>query len=224
MPDQTNPIRVLLVDDHDLLRTGLNLYLQNCEDIEVVGQARDGQHAVDICIDTQPDVVLMDLQMPIMNGVEATRIICERVPGAAIVALTSFGDEEMVDAAIQAGASSYILKNVSAAELADIIRDAHRGHPTLSPEATQALIRLSRQPDVQDFNLTEREFGVLNLLVKGLTNADIADALFISRSTVKKHVRGILSKLNCDNRTEAVVFAVQHHLVEIEDPEAATSN
>ncbi len=211
MNDSTR-IRVLLVDDHGMVRRGLAAYLRNESDLELVGEARDGQEAVDICSQTKPDVILMDLEMPILGGVAATRIIHKRWPNIQIIALTSFQEKNRIQEALKAGAISYLMKNVSGNDLAAAIRAAHAGQSTLSPEAVQALIQPTKStPPVGD-NLTRREREVLPLLVKGLTNAEIAERLHISRSTAKAHVSNILSKLNVSNRMEAIALAIRHKI------------
>jgi NarL family two-component system response regulator LiaR len=210
---ESNLIRVLLVDDQPVVRSGLSAFLLVHDDLELVGEAAGGEEAVCLCERVQPDVVLMDLMMPGMDGAEATRAIRERCPQIQVIALTSFKEEELVQGALQAGAIGYLLKNVRADELADAIRAAHAGRPTLAPEAAQVLIRATRRPPALGFDLTEREREVLGLLVEGLNNPQIADRLVVSRSTVKFHVSNILSKLAADSRTEAVALALQHNLV-----------
>jgi NarL family two-component system response regulator LiaR len=168
---------------------------------------------VDLCEKLQPDVVLMDLVMPGMDGAQATRAIRAQCPQVQVVALTSFKEDELVQGALQAGAIGYLLKNVSADELADAIRKAHAGRATLAPEAAQVLIQAARQPPSPGYDLTPRELEVLALLVEGLNNPEIADRLVVSRSTAKFHVSSILSKLGVSNRTEAVSLAMQHKLV-----------
>jgi NarL family two-component system response regulator LiaR len=207
-------IRVLLVDDHAVVRSGLGAFLLAFDDLELVGEAGSGEEAVCRCEQVEPDVVLMDLVMPGMDGATATRAIRERCPQIQVIALTSFKEEELVQGALQAGAIGYLLKNVSADELATAIRAAHAGRPTLAPEATQALIHSARRPQTPGFDLTEREREVLALMVTGLNNPDIADRLIVSRSTVKFHVSNILSKLGAASRTEAVSLALQHDLVD----------
>jgi len=210
---QANPIRVLLVDDHAVVRSGLAAFLLAFDDLELVGEAASGEEAVRLCEQSRPDVVLMDLVMPGMDGATATRAIRERCPQIQVIALTSFKEKELVEGALEAGAIGYLLKNVSAEELADAIRKAHAGKPTLAPEATQVLIQAARQPPAPGFDLTEREREVLALMVEGLSNPEIAERLVVSPSTVKFHVSNILSKLGVASRTEAVALAVQHHLV-----------
>jgi NarL family two-component system response regulator LiaR len=165
------------------------------------------------CAEVQPDVVLMDLQMPVMDGVTATRAIRERSPTVQVLALTSFRDEELVQRALQAGAIGYLLKNVSADDLATAIRAAHAGQPTLAPEATQALVHAATRPPTPGQDLTPREREVLALMVQGLSNTAIAARLVVSPSTAKAHVSSILSKLGVTSRTEAVALAMQRHLV-----------
>jgi NarL family two-component system response regulator LiaR len=211
--DETHSTRVLIVDDHGMVRRGLVAYLRNEPDLELVGEARNGQDAVDMCDQVQPDVVLMDLVMPELGGVAATRIIRKRWPETQVIALTSFREKDLVQEALQAGAISYLMKNVSGDDLVAAIRAARAGRATLSPEAVQALIQPADVTSLPGKELTRREREVLSLLVKGLTNAGIAERLGISRSTVKAHVSNILSKLSVSNRMEAIALAIQHGLV-----------
>ena len=211
---EEGPIRVLLVDDHAVVRSGLSAFLLAFDDLELVGEAGSGEEAVRLCDRIRPDVVLMDLVMPGMDGSQATRAIRKKCPSIQVVALTSFKEQDLVEAALEAGAIGYLLKNVSADELAKAIREAHVGRPTLAPEAAQALIQARREPRGLGFDLTEREREVLALLVEGLNNPDIADRLVVSRSTVKFHVSSILSKLGAASRTEAVAVAVKEGLLD----------
>ncbi len=207
------PIRVMLVDDHAVVRSGLAAFLLAYDDLELVGEAASGEEAVRLSQQLCPDVVLMDLVMPGMDGATATRAIRERCPQIQVIALTSFKERELVQGALEAGAIGYLLKNVTADELADAIRKAHAGRPTLAPEAAQALIQATREPPAPGYDLTEREREVLALMVEGLSNPEIAERLVVSPSTVKFHVSNILSKLGVAGRTEAVVLAVQSGLV-----------
>lgn len=206
-------IRVLLVDDHAVVRTGLSTFLVAYDDIELVGEARGGEHALLLCEQRRPDVVLMDLVMPEMDGVTATQKIRERYPETQVLALTSFRDEKLVQGALKAGAIGYLLKDVTAEELAQAVRAAHSGKSTLSPDAAQVLIQAARQPPSPVAGFTERERDVLELMVEGMSNAEIAVALVLSTATVKFHVSNVLSKLGARSRTEAVALALQDDLL-----------
>lgn len=214
--DKPDPIRVMIVDDHGMVRRGLAAFLKVSANLKLVGEARNGQEALKVCEQAQPDVILMDLVMPEMDGPAATRLIRERYPQTQIIALTSFQEKELVQEALRAGAISYLLKNVSADDLAEAIRAAHAGRSTLAPEAVQALIQIENQEPPPGFDLSARERQVLALLVEGLSNPEIAERLVVSRSTVKAHVSNILSKLSVSNRAEAVALAVQHNLADVE--------
>ncbi len=211
---EPGPIRVLIVDDHVLVRNGLRQFIDTFDDFILVGEARNGAEAVAICQANSPDVVLMDLIMPVMDGREATRQIIQHNPGVKIIVLTSFQELDLVEQSLQAGAMSYLLKNVSIEELAQAIRSAHAGRSTLAPEATEALIQATRQSSAKGFHLTRREKEVLALIVQGNSNAEIGTKLNISMSTVKFHVRSIFSKLGAKNRSEAVNLAWQQNLVD----------
>ena len=207
-------IRVMIVDDHDIVRGGLVNMMDAFDDLSLVGEASNGEEALRLCETLLPDVILMDLVMPVMNGVTATQHIHETYPDVRIVVLTTYKEEELVQGALQAGAMSYLLKDVSIDELAAAIRNAYAGRATLAPEATQALISAATRPPQVGYDLTEREREVLALIVKGSSNREIADQLVISHSTVKNHVSSILSKLNAANRAEAVALALQNNLVD----------
>jgi NarL family two-component system response regulator LiaR len=209
------PIRVIIVDDHAMLRKGLRFFLTSYDDLELVGEAGSGKEAIQICGELAPDVVLMDMVMADMNGAAATQIIRERNPSIQVLALTSFQERDLIEGALQAGAIGYLLKNVSAQDLAHAIREAHAGRSTLAPEATDVLVRVAQQKAVRpDYGLTAREGEVLALLAEGLTNAEIADRLVISIATAKFHVGNILSKLAVTTRTEAAALAWQQNLVQ----------
>ncbi len=213
-PAAAHPIRVMVVDEHAMVRKGIITFLKSSPDIAIVGEAPDGREAVELCGPLDPDVILMDLQMPEMDGITATRLIRAEHPRIQIIALTSFPDRDKVQDALQAGAISYLLKNVSGEDLAEAIRDAHAGRATLAQEAVQALIQPApAAPAAPGGALTAREREVLALLVKGLNNPEIAERLCISHATAKAHVSNILSKLGVSNRAEAVALAIQQKLV-----------
>ena len=208
-------IHVMLVDDHNVVRSGLATFLRAYEDLELVGEAKNGLEAVQLCRQKQPDVILMDLMMPEMDGIAATRAILADYPGIKIIAMTSFEEEQLVQGVLAAGAISYLVKNVTADELAKAIRDAASGKSTLSPEAARVLVQATRPTKQLVFDLTEREREVLNLVVQGQSNQQIADALVISLATVKAHISSILSKLQVSSRAEASAYAIKHKLVSL---------
>jgi NarL family two-component system response regulator LiaR len=210
---ESTSIRVLLVDDHAVVRSGLSAFLLVFDDLQLVGEAGGGKEAVRLCERLKPDVVLMDLVMPGMDGAAATQAIRDRCPQTQVIALTSFKEEDLVQGAMQAGAIGYLLKNTSADELAEAIRGAYAGRPTLAPEAAEALIHVATRPRAPGHDLTEREREVLALMVDGLSNTEIAGRLVVSTSTVKFHVSNVLSKLSVKSRTEAVATALQNNLV-----------
>ena len=215
-PETMRPtIRVMLVDDHNVVRSGLATFLRAYEDLELVGEARNGQEAVDLCHRNKPDVILMDLMMPEMDGIAATRAILDDYPEIKIIAMTSFEEEKLVQGVLAAGAISYLLKNVTSDELAAAIRAASLGRSTLSPEAARVLVQATRPTKQPSYDLTEREMEVLNLVVQGHSNQQIADGMVISVATVKAHISSILSKLQVSSRAEASAYAIKHKIVSL---------
>ena len=209
-------IKVLLIDDHEMVRLGVSSYLSIQEDIEVIGEAANGLLGYHLAMELRPDIILMDLVMDTMDGIEATQKIMAEWPQAKIIIVTSFLDDEKVYPAIEAGAKSYILKTSSASEIAEAIRSTYQGESIMQEEVTQKML----QKDFEDSQfkphdaLTQRELEVLQLVAKGYSNQAIADDLFITLKTVKTHVSNILSKLEVDDRTQATIYAFQHKLVD----------
>jgi NarL family two-component system response regulator LiaR len=210
---EPDPIRVMTVDDHEILRGGVRFLLLAFDDIELVGEAHSGEEALRLCDMVQPDVILMDMMMSGMDGAQTTEAIRKRHPQVQVIALTSFHDSDLVQRAIKAGAIGYLLKGVAMDDLAQAIRAAREGRPTLAPEAVQALIEPPETSPEPGTDLSERERQVLTLLAAGLSNAEIADQLAVSVAAVKYHVSSILSKLGAANRTEAVTLAWQYDLL-----------
>jgi len=208
----SQPIRVMIVDDHMMVRRGLATFLKVFDDLQLVGEADSGEESIQLCAKVLPDVILMDMVLPNMDGAASTRLIREQFPQVQVIALTSFKTGELVRTALEAGAIGYLLKDVSADELADAIRAAHAGRATLSPEAAQALVEAVNEPQ-PGLNLTARELEVLALMVDGLNNTQIAGKLTVSPSTIKSHVSNILSKLGVASRTEAVTLALRNHII-----------
>lgn len=208
-------IRVVVVDDHPMVRLGLNAFLSTQPDITVVGDAANGTDAIHRCVEAKPDVILMDMLMPDLDGAAATTRIKEACPQSRVVVLTSFAEPELVKRALEAGALSYLLKDTEPAKLADAIRQAHAGRGTIDSSVVQGLLedRQSGRPAAGE-DLTRREREVLSLLAQGLTNREIAVRLFLSTGTVRLHVSSILRKLEVQNRTAAALWAVEHGLVE----------
>jgi len=206
-------IRVMTVDDHTVVRSGLRFSLLAFDDIELVAEAGSGEKALRLCSEIRPDVILMDMMMPGMDGVAATRAIRERYPEVQVIALTSFSERSQVQDILQAGAIGYLLKDVAIDELAEAIRAAHAGRTTMAQEAIQALTQTDTQATGIDYGLTDRERDVLALIVEGLSNVQIAERLAISRSTARFHVSTILSKLGASNRAEAAALAIRHNLL-----------
>jgi DNA-binding NarL/FixJ family response regulator len=220
---QDDAIKVLIVDDHALFRRGLQMVLENETDIDVVGEGGDGQEAIDLAEKATPDVVLMDVRMPKHSGIEATRQIKDVLPSTKILMLTISDEEADLYEAIKAGASGYLLKEISIEEVADAVRSVHAGQSLISPSMASKLLtefaamvkRADERTQVPGPRLTERELEVLKLVAKGLNNRDIGSELFISENTVKNHVRNILEKLHLHSRMEAVVYAVREKLLDI---------
>jgi two-component system, NarL family, response regulator LiaR len=209
----SQPIRVMLVDDHTMVRRGLATFLKVFDDLQLVGEAESGVDAIKLCGEILPDVVLMDMVMPDMDGATATHAIRQQFPQVQVIALTSFKEGDLIKKALEAGAIAYLLKDVSADDLVRAIRAAHAGRATLSPEAAQALVETSNQPPTPGLDLTDREREVLALMVEGLNNTQIAGRLTVSPSTVKSHVSNVLAKLGVASRTEAVTLALRNHIV-----------
>ncbi len=206
-------IKILLVDDHAVVRSGLSKFLMVNKDFKLVGEASDGEEAVQLTALHRPDVILMDLMMPGVDGITATRHIHSKYPEVKIIALTSFSEQNMVEGALQAGAAGYLQKNVAAVELANAIRSAYAGRMTLSPEAAQVLAESLTQPHIPGSDLTEREREVMRLMVDGCNNNEIASRLVISLGTVKFHISNIFQKLGVDSRVEAVKLAFERKLI-----------
>lgn len=206
-------IRVLIVDDHAVVRKGLKAFIKSYPDLNCVGEASDGEEALAECRKTHPDVVLMDLLMPKMDGETAIKLIKTESPEIQIIALTSFNEQSLIQKVLQSGAIGYLLKNVTGEELAQAIRAAKQGQPTLAPEAAKHLINQVINPNQPGYDLTPRELEILQLMAEGLNNPAIAEALSVSRSTVKFHVSNILSKFGTSSRIRAIAIAIQHHLI-----------
>jgi two-component system, NarL family, response regulator LiaR len=209
-----SPIRIMIVDDHDMVRSGLGIFLQAFPDLKLVGEASNGLEAVSRCKELLPDIVLMDLIMPEMDGVTAIRTIHQDFPDIGLIALTSFTDQHLVTEALKAGAIGYILKNIPIDDLAAAIRNAKAGKPVIAAEVFKSVFNAAPPEPAPGHKLTGREREILTLMVGGLNNIEIAKKLVISRATVKTHICNIFSKLGVSNRVEAVAYAVQNHLLE----------
>jgi two-component system, NarL family, response regulator LiaR len=209
----SQPIRVMLVDDHTMVRRGLATFLRVFDDLQLVGEADSGEAAIQLCSDVLPDVILMDMALPKMDGAAATRAIRRQFPQVQIMILSSFKEGTLIKKALEAGAIGYLLKDVSADDLVRAIRAAHAGRATLSPEAAQSLVETANLPPAPGLDLTEREREVLVLMIEGLNNVQIAGRLTVSPSTIKSHVSNILSKLGVASRTEAVTLALRTGIV-----------
>ena len=206
------PIRVMIVDDHAMVRRGLATILKVFDDLELAGEAESGEVAVQLCAEILPDVILMDMVLPEMDGAMATRAIRQQFPQVQVIALTSFKEGELIKNALEAGAIGYLLKDVSADDLVRAIRGAYSGRATLSTEVAQALVETANQPPAPGLDLTEREREVLALMIEGLNNTQIAGRLTVSPSTIKSHVSNVLAKLGVASRTEAVTLALRNHI------------
>lgn len=208
-------IKVVFVDDHEMVRIGVSSYLSAQPDIEVIGEADDGKKGVELSLELRPDIILMDLVMKEMDGIEATKLIMKAWPEAKIIIVTSFLDDEKVYPALEAGATSYLLKTSKASEIANAVRSTYHGQSILEPEVTGKMMMKMRQKDVvhPHEQLTTREMEILMLMTEGKSNQEIADALFIALKTAKTHVSNILSKLEVQDRTQAVIYAFKHSLV-----------
>ena len=211
----SKPIRVMVVDDHTMVRRGLAIFLNIYDDLQLAGEAETGAAAIQLCGEILPDVILMDMAMPDMDGASTTHAIRKKHPQVQILALTSFKDGSLIKKALEAGAIGYLIKDVSADDLARAIRAAHAGRATLSPEAAQALVETENQPPAPGLDLTEREREVLALMIEGLNNTQIAGRLTVSPSTIKSHVSNILAKLGVSSRTEAVTLALRNGILSL---------
>lgn len=209
----SQPIRIMVVDDHEMVREGLTTFLKAFDDLLLVAEAESGTSAIQLCAEILPDVILMDMSMPDMDGASATHAIRKKHPQVQIIALTSFKEGSRIKKALEAGAIGYLIKNVSADDLARAIRAAHAGRATLSTEATQALVEVENKLPVPGHDLTEREREVLVLMIEGLNNIQIAGRLTVSPSTIKSHVSNILAKLGVASRTEAVTLALRSGII-----------
>lgn len=209
-------IKVLLIDDHEMVRLGVSSYLSIQSDIEVIGEAENGKIGYEKALKLRPDVILMDLVMDVMDGIESTKAIMKDWPEAKIVIVTSFIDDEKVYPALEAGASSYILKTSTASTIANAIRSTYKGEIILEPEVTGKMMERLTKKQVHELHddLTNREQEILMLIAQGNSNQEIADALFITLKTVKTHVSNILAKLEVEDRTQAAIYAFKHHLIE----------
>jgi len=207
-------INVLLVDDDEMVRIGVGAYLSAQPDIHVIAEAANGQQAVELGLQLRPDIILMDLVMEEMDGIEATKQLIKQWPEAKVIIVTSFLDDEKVYPALEAGATSYLLKTSKAGEIAAAIRRTYEGESVLEPEVTGKMMSKMRKPSLPHEELTAREMEILLLMTQGKTNQEIADELFIALKTVKTHVSNLLSKLDVQDRTQAVIYAFKHKLAQ----------
>jgi two-component system, NarL family, response regulator LiaR len=212
---EKNKIKVMIADDHPLVRYGIKTLFEACDDIILVAEAENGRQAIEMCEKYKPDIILMDMIMPVLDGAQATEQIINKRPNVKIIALTSFDDKDLIKKSIKAGAVSYILKNISGAKLVKTIKDVYKGNFALSPQATNILLSELREPKNENIKLTGREKEILALIVEGLSNKQIAKKLFLSSSTVQFHVSNILRKLGVNKRTEAAYLALKQNLVKL---------
>lgn len=208
-------ITILFADDHEMVRIGVTAYLSSQPDMNVIAEANDGKDAVEKALSLKPDIILMDLVMKQMDGIEATKLIMNEWPEAKIIIVTSFIDDEKVYPALEAGATSYMLKTSKASDIAEAIRSTYKGQSILEPEVTGKIMTKMRKKEVVSLHeqLTDREMEILLQMAQGKTNQQIADELFIALKTVKVHVSNILGKLEVNDRTQAVIYAFQHNLI-----------
>jgi DNA-binding NarL/FixJ family response regulator len=210
-----NKIRLLIADDHILIREGLVKLLQRDDMIEIIDEVGDGQGAINIARKTKPDIILMDINMPGTDGIEATRVIKREMPEVRIIALTIYEDDEVIQM-VKAGVSAYLLKDVAGSELTDTIHRVMKGEVVIHPRVARRLIKevANEKPPQLEVQLSRRELDVLNLLVQGKSNRDMAEIMFISEKTIKNHLTNIFRKMNVRDRTQAVLFALKNKLVE----------
>lgn len=213
--NDTIPIKVMIVDDHPVVRDGLRNMFLVFDDLKLISEAEDGYQALERCRHETPDVIMMDIVMPRMDGIAATRAILGQFPQVMIIILTSYPDDNLIQKSLEAGAIGYVLKNAPIDDLANAIRSAHAGRPTLAPEATLALIRAKTSPTKPGNDLSRRELEVLALIVQGLSNEEIARQLVISHATARHHVSACIQKLGAANRAQAASLAVGHGLVSL---------
>ncbi|PJF31301.1 MAG: DNA-binding response regulator [Candidatus Thermofonsia Clade 1 bacterium] len=219
MSQTPHPIRILIADDHEVVRMGIRALIQQHSHLRVVAEAATGEEAVELALQHKPDVVVMDVRMPGMLGVEACQKIVQQLPNTRVVMLTSYAEDDLLFAAIRAGASGYVLKRIGSDDLIRTIEAVGRGESALDPSMTEAIFRELRQTEKNKeaalfAELTSQEMRVLALIADGLTNREIASRLFLGEGTVRNYVSNLLSKLNLSNRAEAAAFAVQHHIKE----------
>jgi NarL family two-component system response regulator LiaR len=206
-------IKVMIVDDHPIVRDGLKNMLLVFDDLQLVSEAEDGEQAIELCHNKTPDVILMDIMMPKMDGIVATKAILGYYPQVKIIILTSYPEDDLIQRSLEAGAFGFVLKNAPIDDLANAVRSANAGKPTLAPEVTMALIRAKTNPPAAGDDLTPREREVLALVIEGLTNEEIAERLVISPATARHHVSACIQKLGAANRAQAASIAIKHKLI-----------